>query len=414
VSHRLASTAKDRENESGRESRGRRLGIISGSPAFRDAGSGVWLNHSIARLFEALRERIPLAKLCLPITRSRDPHQNHELKFPGDAVVDLPPLASTLKAQTHYWATRRIIRRFAADCDLLFVRLPFQLPTALHGLRRPKLLHVVGNAREVIAASTSYGPFLKKLALGFAAHTERSMKRLVAEPNTRVATNGTEMWQRLRCRHGRVVVSSCLRRGEMRPRTDWKLHEPPRLLFIGYIRPEKGCLLLLEAFERLRRMRPLKLTLAGGSSRPSQLEQTILERVRTSEFSEDISVPGLIPFGEPLFDLYRSHDVHILPTFSEGTPRTLTEARAFGCPVIATRVGGIPDSVDEGRDGLLIPPNNVDALVQAVARMLDDDALRRRLIQTGLERSANWSLEHFADELACELDLLAAQIPAQQ
>lgn len=384
----------------------RRLGIISGTPAFRDSEGRLWINHSIGRLFEALRERWPGARVCLPITPTKEPHQNHVLRFPLEAVTDLPPLVSTLRAQLHYRRTRKIVRQFAREADLLFIRLPFQLPAALHGLANPKLLHVVGNAREVVAASTSYHPLMKKLALAFAAHTERSMKGLVAEPHTRVATNGAEMWQRLGCKHGRVVVSSCLSRTEMRPRENTRLGDPPRLLFVGYIRPEKGCELLLEAFDRLRRARPLKLTLAGGSSRPSALEQQILDRVRHSPFRDDIALPGVVEFGEPLFDLYRNHDVYLLPTFSEGTPRTLVEARAFGCPVIATNVGGIPSSVADGQDGLLIPPNNVAAIVGAVERLLDDEPLRQRLIQAGLDRCRELSLETFADQLVDELRLL--------
>lgn len=384
-----------------------RIGILSGTPAYRDDAGRVWLNHSIARLLEILRTYLPRTTVCLPMTVAKESAQNHVLQIPNEAVVDLPPLVSTLHAQRYAWQTRRIVRQFAADVDLLFIRLPFQLPQALRGLTTPKLLHVVGNTRKVIDASTAYHPLMKKLAQWFASRTDAATQRLAAEPHTRIVTNGREMWDQLGCRRGRVVVSSCLARDEIQPRGDTTLRNPPRLLFVGYIRPEKGCLLLLDAFEQLRRTRPLKLTLAGGSSRQSALEQAILDRVRSSPFRNDLELPGIIPFGPPLFDLYRNHDVYILPTFSEGTPRTLVEARAFGCPVIATNVGGIPSSVDDGRDGLLIPPNDVGAIVRAVERILDDEPLRLRLIAAGLERGRRMTLECFADDLIEELGLLA-------
>jgi glycosyltransferase involved in cell wall biosynthesis len=385
-----------------------RLGVLTGTPAYRDEAGRVWVNHSIARLLEAFRERMPRTRVCIPITPAKESGQNHILQIPNEAIVDLPPLVSTLRAQRYARRTRQIVQRFAAEVDLLFIRLPFQLPQALRGLTTPKLLHVVGNTRKVIDASTAYRPLMKKVAQWFASRTDAATQRLAAEPRTRIVTNGREMWDQLACRRGRVVVSSCLTRDEMQPRRDTALRNPPRLLFVGYIRPEKGCLQLLDAFEQLRRTRPLKLTLAGGSSRPSALEQAILDRVRASPFRDDIELPGIIPFGPPLFDLYRDHDIYILPTFSEGTPRTLVEARAFGCPVIATNVGGIPSSVEDGRDGLLIPPNDVGAIARAVQRMLDDEPLRQRLIAAGLDRSRAMTLEQFADDLVEELRLLAA------
>ncbi len=85
---------------------------------------------------------------------------------------------------------------------------------------------------------------------------------------TRVAANGQEMWDLLRCKHGRVVVSSCIYEREMRPREDLSLGDPPRLLFVGYLRPEKGISYLLDAFESLRREAAVEVD-AGRRSRSS-------------------------------------------------------------------------------------------------------------------------------------------------
>ena len=115
---------------------------------------------------------------------------------------------------------------------------------------------------------------------------------------------------------------------------------------------------------------------------------------------------GLLDFGEPLFEQYRSHDVYVLPSLSEGTPRTLVEARGFGCPVVATRAGGIPSSVDDGRTGLLVEPRDAAGLAAAIERVLDDPALRHHLIEEGLRKSPARSLESFADELLEEVAIL--------
>jgi glycosyltransferase involved in cell wall biosynthesis len=383
-----------------------RLGIITGTTAFREPSGALWVNHSIGRLCEELRLRFPGARICLPVLSQRQANMNHRLEFPESDVTALPPLASTIKAQRYARRTRSVIRNFAAEIDALFVRLPFQVPRALLNLAPPKLLHVVSNPLEVVRASADYAGPKRWLARAFAAHSNRVMRRLAAEPRTRVCTNGDEMWQLLDARHGRVVVSSCLRRSEVRPKENLALGNPPGLLFVGYLRPEKGVGILLDAFTQLRAQRPLRLTLVGGSDRVTREEAEIRRRVQEHPYSADIQLVGMFPFGEKLFEQYRSHDVLIQPSFSEGTPRTLVEARAFGCPIIATRAGGIPSSVEDVVDGLLFPPGDVHALANCLTRLLDDEPSRLNLIRTGLQRSDRYTLEHFADELAEEIGLL--------
>ena len=181
------------------------------------------------------------------------------------------------------------------------------------------------------------------------------------------------------------------------------MNDPPRLLFVGYLRPEKGIETLIEAFFQLRRQRPLRLTLVGGADRAGGAGQRVQEAIARSPFRDDVAQLGMMEFGPQLFDLYRTHDVFVLPSLSEGTPRTLVEARAFGCPVVASRVGGVPSSVEHERDGLLVEPRNAGALATEIARLLDDKVLRQRLIEHGLQRARETTLERFADQLVEEL-----------
>lgn len=357
-----------------------------------------------------MRQAIPGAKLCVPVLPEW--HQlkmNHAVEFPPEDVVDLPPLESVIRSQRYFFQTRRIVREFADSVDVLFIRAPFPIPAALAGLRKPKVMHVVSNPYNIIGASTDYHGVMRMLALGYAAHTQASMRRMAARPDTRTVTNGREMWDLLGCRRGRVVVSSCIYQREMRPREDRRLGTPPKLLFVGYLRPEKGLIHLLDAFESLRAKRELKLTLVGGSDRATNAEDQIRQRIDSSPYRQDITLTGMLDFGEPLFELYRSHDLYVLPSLSEGTPRTLVEARAFGCPVVATRVGGIPTSVDDGRTGLLVEPGDSQGLAAAIDKVLSDEPLRHSLIQQGLAGSGELSLEYFAGQLIEELKIAAGQ-----
>lgn len=386
-----------------------RLGIITGSVASKDEEGKIIIHFAVGRLLEAIKKEFPNTKICLPLLPQKRGVLTHLLDFDKNDITILPPLGTTLSAQKHYFATRKIIKEFSKQVDLLFVRLPFQIPGCLLKLNCPKVLQVAANPYAIIKESSDYRGALKWAARGYAKYMENIIRKLVAEPSTRTVTHGQEMWDLLKCQKGRVIVSSSLFQSEMKPRADFDLQTPPRLLFVGYLRPEKGVDTLLKAFTKLRRKRELKLTLAGGSDRPSGAESLIKESIKRNPFCDDISILGTIDFGEELFELYRTHDIYLLPSLSEGTPRTLVEARSFGCPVIATNVGGIPSSVKDGVDGLLVPPSDADAMADAVEKLLNDDVLRRQLVSEGMRRSSDFTLENFAANIVAELKLVAEE-----
>jgi N,N'-diacetylbacillosaminyl-diphospho-undecaprenol alpha-1,3-N-acetylgalactosaminyltransferase len=98
-------------------------------------------------------------------------------------------------------------------------------------------------------------------------------------------------------------------------------------------------------------------------------------------------------------------DVFVLPSYREGTPVTVLEAMAMGLPVVATDVPGCREAVVAGETGFLVPPRNVDELVRAIRKLVEDPALRRRMGQAGRARA----VQRFAIEriTAQYLDLYA-------
>jgi len=90
----------------------------------------------------------------------------------------------------------------------------------------------------------------------------------------------------------------------------------------------------------------------------------------------------------------------------------LIEARAFGCPVIGSRVGGIPTSIDDVVDGLLVPSEDIGALRDAILRLARDRAYREQLVAGGVRRARSSTVESFARVLAEEIEQLVADVPA--
>ena len=79
-------------------------------------------------------------------------------------------------------------------------------------------------------------------------------------------------------------------------------------------------------------------------------------------------------------------DVFVMASFAEGVPVVLMEALAAGVPAVATRIAGIPELIEDGLTGLLVPPAEPTAIAEAVRRLLEDSGLRNRLAATGREK----------------------------
>jgi glycogen(starch) synthase len=145
----------------------------------------------------------------------------------------------------------------------------------------------------------------------------------------------------------------------------------PLLVFAGRLAPQKSLGVLLEAVARLPQV---TLVVAGDGPERALREQ----QARELGVADRVRFLGSVPRDEVL-GLFRAADASVLPSSWENYPHTVVEALAVGCPVVATNVGGVPEVVRDGENGLLVPAGDVDALASALARVLGDDELRERL-----------------------------------
>jgi len=109
----------------------------------------------------------------------------------------------------------------------------------------------------------------------------------------------------------------------------------------------------------------------------------------------------LLGFRSDLARIYAALDVVVLPSHSEGMPLAALEAMAAARPVVASQVGGLPEVVVDGETGLLFPPGNRRALVEALGALLADPGRRRRLGLSGRRRyEERFTLARMADAYA--------------
>jgi glycosyltransferase involved in cell wall biosynthesis len=135
----------------------------------------------------------------------------------------------------------------------------------------------------------------------------------------------------------------------------------PLLLYVGNLKRSKGCIDLLEAFPALLTLRPQARLVYVGAG-PCRAE--LLERATALGCAGSVELVGAVAHSE-LGDWFRAADLLCLPSHNEGVPNVVLEAMACGIPVVASRVGGIPEVVPEYA-GILIPPREREALSTAL------------------------------------------------
>ena len=149
------------------------------------------------------------------------------------------------------------------------------------------------------------------------------------------------------------------------------------LACLGQLHPVKGQDVLLRALTALP---PHVILLLAGEGP----ERTVLERQAAAA-----GLAGRVHFAgrvDPVAPVYRAADIVVQPSRAEGFGLVLAEAGGFGKPVVATRVGGIPEVVVDGETGLLVPKEDPAALAAALDRLVADPALRARLGQAARAR----------------------------
>ena len=126
-----------------------------------------------------------------------------------------------------------------------------------------------------------------------------------------------------------------------------------------------------------------------------QLRQQLEQQVRDLGLEKHVFFTGTI---ENAASLLPAFDVFVLPSKSEAFAYVLLEAGQAHVPVVATSVGGIPDIITNGENGLLVPPDNTPELTSAIGTLLDDSELREQLAQAHFERSKLFTLEKMVSE----------------
>ena len=262
---------------------------------------------------------------------------------------------------------------------------PQVIHTHLHALkyaalasRNIPIVHTVHNqaAQEAVFLDQQIGKYLfrrgKAQPVALTREVQQSVAELYGLPEAKipVITNG-------------IDLSRC---GE---KSDYALHYPVELLHVGRFFPQKNHEVLVQAAAILKKRGcNVRIRCCGDGPLLESIQKQVLE----AGLSGHIVFEGVC--GD-ILDRMTQADIFLLPSKWEGMPMTIIEAMGTGLPVVASKVGGVPDIITDGESGLLIPPT-AEALTQAIERLVKDEALREHLGTQARQESRRFSIEAMA------------------
>ncbi len=324
----------------------------------------------IVETLEGAREALPDRVLVAPSNVSTAVGSGcvtlHYLAMPKQRLV--PNL------MTSVWRVRRLLRDLAPDVvhahvgQYAWAAVSAGLPTVytIHG--------VLAREREVYR-DTLFDRWRYGLLAHYEARALPRVDRLVAiSPYVREAySQARARWQRCAPTERRALWE---RIDNPVPQAFFDVTRRPeagRLLYAGSITEIKDLLTLLHAVERVSATdAQVHLRIAGRSTSPAY-ERLVRDLASHQALRERVAFLGLLD-REQLLEEYARCAALVLSSVQENAPMAVIEAMAAGAPVVATRVGGVPDLVAEGETGYLVPPGDDAALAEALRRVLRDPA----------------------------------------
>ena len=166
-------------------------------------------------------------------------------------------------------------------------------------------------------------------------------------------------------------------------------HSKLKLLYVGRLAPGKGLEFLIKSLSKINNY-DFSLTIIGDGI----VKNDLLELTKIYGLSDKIIFKGHQNFSDGLLNEYSSHDVLILPSFSEGLPQVIFEAMARGAIVVATKVGGIPGQIEDRVNGFLFNAGDESQLLGILDKIVLKQLNLIQIRKNALLVAAKYSFEN--------------------
>lgn len=172
---------------------------------------------------------------------------------------------------------------------------------------------------------------------------------------------------------------------------DDKVH----ILYLGLITKAKGIYDLLEAFSKHNDELKGKVLLhIGGNGETGKMQEIIAQKA----LSSIVKFEGWVG-GKKKIELLNNADIFILPSYTEGLPISILEAMSYKLPVISTPIGGIPEVIEDGKNGILFTPGDKEALYQAIEKLYTDKEQRKSMGELSYSKVQSYFPDNVSEKL---------------
>jgi glycosyltransferase involved in cell wall biosynthesis len=305
-------------------------------------------------------------------------HPHGELRRRAAEGLELIPMAPRTEMDlTAAWRFSRVIKRLAPDVihahdphGVAMASLALSLGSSTAQGRAPRL--VASRRVDFHLKGNSFSRWKYRQVDAFIAASEAIRQTLVADgvPAERAVTvhEGIDV--------DHVVAAPPVNVHE----AFWLPHQAPVVGNVAALVPHKGQRYLVDAAHLVVQTVPDARFIILGEG---ELREHLEKQVHEHHLEKHVLLPG---FRTDVLGCIKGFDLFVMSSVTEGLGTSLLDAMACGRPIVATRAGGIPEIVEDGVNGALVPPRDAASLAAAIVRALKDEGWRRRMGDAGLAR----------------------------
>ncbi len=333
-----------------------------------------------------------------------EPNLDYPLRAGNIALVSLGPHVSIPRRMLSSARLGKLVRAEFRGLDAMLIRGPSPLlpVVARAAAPAPTALLLVGD--YLAGVDDLPQPRWRKELIRLWSRYNKSQQDRVACRSLTIV-NSRKLYTEYQPIARRLVETrtSTLTSADFFTRLDTCQAPPYHLLYTGRLDRAKGLLVMVEALAALARDgEDVLLDLVGWPQKGDPILAEVQALAHRLGIAERVKYHGYHAVGPDLFAFYKNSDLYLIASLaSEGFPRTIWEAMAHSLPVVATRVGSIPDYIGEA--AVLVEPGSAAALAGGIRALLRDPSLRRLSIRAGLGLARQVTLDAQVPKMAAEI-----------
>ena len=378
-----------------------RLGFYYHIPAIRKSGE-ICVPGYLGRFLDELAYHVDCLTLFLHQPNPGEKvNFDHVLQASNIDLVHLPPRKSAPYRLLHAQKFSRFIKQHSQDIDALMLRGPTPLLPSLANADKslPTILMIVGDYLAGIDSLPQ--PAWRKMLIRL-METVNYHEQLKVARKSLVFVNSKILFDQYDGIANRLIETrtTTLTKDDFYIREDTCQNRPIHLLYTGRMVPSKGLLDMVKALSLLvQQGEDVVLDFVGWPEKNSNILDQLNSTAKQEGVEDRVFYHGYKSVGPELFAYYKMADIYLIASqSSEGFPRTIWEAMAHSLPVVATRVGSIPDFIQGA--AVLVEPRNPSALVEGIKCIISDSELRKDIVVKGFGLASQNTLEIQVSKMA--------------